>query len=80
MTIPFLDLFKKAKARLGKQPEPPRPMIVRPPLAEKSAAERLSKTVLPNTTRTVTPVDTFRAAAGPTGSATPIRMKEPRAA
>src|SRR5438067_718514 len=65
MTIPFLDLFKKAKACFGKQPEAPRSIIVRPPLPEKTAAERLSKTVLPNTTRTVAPVDPFQMAAGP---------------
>ena len=74
MTIPFLNLFKKAKNRLGKQPEPPR-VVVRPPALEKTAAEKLSKTVLPNSTRTVAPVDPFQAAAGATGS-NRIRLRE----
>lgn len=65
MTIPFLDLFKRAKARLGKQSAPARDIIVqRAPLVPKQAGERLSKTVLPNTTRTVAPVDPFQVAAG----------------
>ena len=65
MPIPFLDLFKKAKARLSKQSAPPRDIIVqRPPAMEKKAEDRLSKTVLPNTTRMMTPADPFQVAAG----------------
>jgi len=65
MTIPFLDLFKKAKARLGKQSAPARDFTVqRAPVVPKQAGERLSKTVLPNATRTMAPVDPFQAAAG----------------
>ncbi|HEY4284984.1 MAG TPA: hypothetical protein VGM62_18115 [Chthoniobacterales bacterium] len=62
MTIPFFNLFKRAKGGLGKQP--PAVVIVRPPLVEKPAGERLSKTVMPNSTRTVAPVDPFQFAAG----------------
>ncbi|MFL6515576.1 MAG: hypothetical protein ACJ8M1_11200 [Chthoniobacterales bacterium] len=64
MTIPFLDLFKKAKARLGKHTPETRVAVPRGPLAEKPAGERLSKTVMPNTTRTVAPADPFQVAAG----------------
>ena len=65
MTIPFLDLFKKAKARLGKQSAPARDFTVqRAPIVQKQAGERLSKTVLPNTTRTMGPADPFQLAAG----------------
>ena len=63
MTIPFLDLFKRAKARFGKQTPAPQ-VIARAPVIEKPAAERLSKTVMPNATRTVAPADPFQVAAG----------------
>src|SRR5689334_13416868 len=64
MTIPFLDLFKKAKARLGKPTPEPRVVVPRGALPEKPAGERLSKTVMPNTTRTVAPADPFQVASG----------------
>ena len=64
MTIPFLDLLKKAKARFGKAATPAPVVIQRAPVIEKPATERLSKTVLPNTTRTVAPADPFEVAAG----------------
>src|SRR5437868_5749558 len=65
MTIPFLELFKKAKARLSKtSPAAGSMAIHRAPMVEKPAGERLSKTVLPNTTRTVAPADPFEVAAG----------------
>src|SRR5215212_190903 len=64
MPIPFLDLFTKAKARFGKPAPAPRAVVPRAPIPEKSAAERLSKTVMPNTTRTVAPADPFKVAAG----------------
>src|SRR5205085_9631408 len=65
MTIPFLDLFKRARARLNKTAPTPAPVVVaRAPILEKPVAERLSKTVLPNTTRTVAPADPFEVAAG----------------
>jgi predicted regulator of Ras-like GTPase activity (Roadblock/LC7/MglB family) len=64
MTIPFKELFKKAKARLGKQSPPARVERPRVPVQEKPTAERLSKTVMPNATRTVAAVDPFKVAAG----------------
>jgi predicted regulator of Ras-like GTPase activity (Roadblock/LC7/MglB family) len=66
MTIPFLDLFKKLSSRFSRgatetevrtQPMAP---VVRP---KKSEAERLSKTVMPNATRSFSASDPFRAAA-----------------
>jgi predicted regulator of Ras-like GTPase activity (Roadblock/LC7/MglB family) len=66
MTIPFLDLFKKLSSRFSHgapqtdvrtQPIAP---VVRP---KKSDAERLSKTVMPNATRSFSASDPFRAAA-----------------
>src|SRR3954468_3865960 len=64
MTIPFFNLFKKATGKLGKQTAAPALAAARSPLPEKPAGERLSKTVMPNTTRTVAPVDPFEVAAG----------------
>src|SRR4051812_17554771 len=64
MTIPFLDLFKKAKARLSKNAPAPVAVVSRAAVLEKPAGERLSKTVMPNTTRTVAPADPFQVAAG----------------
>ena len=63
MSIPFLNLFKRAKARRAKHVEEPRAAVLHAPAAEKPAAERLSKTVMPNATRTLTSTDPFRAAA-----------------
>ena len=63
MTIPFFDLFKRARARLSKQ-NTAAPVVTARPLPEKPASERLSKTVMPNATRTVAPVDPFQVAAG----------------
>jgi hypothetical protein len=68
MTISFSDLWKKAKARLaaaGAAPPPPPPRAVP---VEKPSGERLSKTVLPNTTRNLTPMDPFQVAAGAAGA------------
>ena len=67
MTIPFLDVFRKAKAKLGSggaaTADPIRPVPV-----EKPSSEKLSKTVMPNTTRTSSPgSDPFKAA----GDSTP---------
>ncbi len=62
MTIPFLDMFKKAKARLMELATPA-PSARGPAVAaEKPDSERLSKTVLPNMTRTSS-LDPFREAA-----------------
>src|SRR6202023_4184630 len=71
MTIRFLDLFKKLTSRFGggatatevsTQPAPP---VVRP---KKPEAERLSKTVMPNATRSFSTSDPFRAAASTTAT------------
>jgi predicted regulator of Ras-like GTPase activity (Roadblock/LC7/MglB family) len=64
MTIPFLNLFKKAKSQIGpgKERSAPAPKPVLPPL-EKPDSERFSKTVMPNATRTIPPQDPFQMAA-----------------
>jgi predicted regulator of Ras-like GTPase activity (Roadblock/LC7/MglB family) len=72
MTIPFLDLFKKLSGRftpVTAQPQPPAPAIP-PRVAKKPASERLSKTVLPHATRSFSPPDPFRSAAGATSART----------
>lgn len=65
MTIPFLDLFKKLTSRFNRGPTEtdvamhPAASVVRP---RKPEAERLSKTVMPNATRSFSVSDPFRAA------------------
>jgi predicted regulator of Ras-like GTPase activity (Roadblock/LC7/MglB family) len=65
MTIPFLDLFKKLTSRLNRGATEtevatqPAASVVRP---RKPEAERLSKTVMPNATRSFSASDPFRAA------------------
>jgi predicted regulator of Ras-like GTPase activity (Roadblock/LC7/MglB family) len=73
MTIPFLDLFKKFTGRSTTATvEPPAPATsARVP--KKPAGERLSKTVLPHATRSFSPPDPFRSAAG----ATSVRTNAP---
>jgi len=63
MTIPFLDLFKKVTDRFRPAQSSPAPTASRPitPPTSKAAGERLSKTVMPNTTRS-TSSDFFKAA------------------
>src|ERR1041385_7506504 len=65
MTIPFVDLFTKAKARLvdlvTAKPPPVSPPVVR---AHKPSDQRLSKTVLPNAARARMPVESFPAPSG----------------
>jgi predicted regulator of Ras-like GTPase activity (Roadblock/LC7/MglB family) len=67
MTIPFLDLFKKLTGRLGggsttvaEVPPQPTSRVIRP---KKTEGERLSKTVMPNATRSFSAPDPFRSAA-----------------
>src|ERR1700674_3833995 len=73
MTIPFLDLFKKITARFtSATAEPPVP-VTPMRLVKKPASERLSKTVFPHATRSFSPPDPFRSAAG----ATPARASAP---
>jgi predicted regulator of Ras-like GTPase activity (Roadblock/LC7/MglB family) len=68
MTIPFFDLFKKLSGRFGggstavAEAPKPGPRVIRP---KKTDNERLSKTVMPNATRSLSPAtpDPFRSAA-----------------
>jgi predicted regulator of Ras-like GTPase activity (Roadblock/LC7/MglB family) len=66
MTIPFLDLFKKLRDRFAggataaEISAPAQTRVVRP---KKPESERLSKTVMPHSTRSSTPPDPFRSAA-----------------
>jgi predicted regulator of Ras-like GTPase activity (Roadblock/LC7/MglB family) len=70
MTIPFLDLFKKFTGRFTSvTAEPPVPATPTRVL-KKPASERLSKTVLPHATRSFSPPDPFRSAAGATSART----------
>jgi predicted regulator of Ras-like GTPase activity (Roadblock/LC7/MglB family) len=71
MTIPFLDLFKKLSSRFNRvaaetevSTQPP-PSVIRP---KKPETERLSKTVMPNATRSFSTSDPFRAAASTTAT------------
>jgi predicted regulator of Ras-like GTPase activity (Roadblock/LC7/MglB family) len=63
MTISFADLFNKAKARLKSATTNDTAQVPRSAPAEKASSERLSKTVLPNTIRTLERPDASRAAA-----------------
>jgi predicted regulator of Ras-like GTPase activity (Roadblock/LC7/MglB family) len=72
MTIPFLDIFKRAKARFTQNSEPVPVPVARP--LEKATNERLSKTVMPNMTRTVAP-DPLKAVVDSTPN---IRLPAPR--
>jgi predicted regulator of Ras-like GTPase activity (Roadblock/LC7/MglB family) len=80
MTIPFLDLFKRARARMRKEHVSDAPIVLHPVLPKKEGSLRLSKTVLPNTTRISSPADPFCAAAGSStggagrGRATPVSL------
>jgi len=61
MTIPFLNYFKRGKTNgAAKEKVAPKPVL--PPL-EKPSSERFSKTVMPNATRTLAPLDPFEMAA-----------------
>ena len=66
MTIPFLDLFKKLAGRSAAAVEEPVAPATPARVAKKPASERLSKTVLPNATRSFSSPDPFRSAAGAT--------------
>ena len=61
MTIPFLDLYNKAKARLLQARAPSAPAQRAVPV-EKPSGERMSKTVLPNSTKVLSPHDPMQAA------------------
>src|ERR1700722_18830897 len=73
MTIPFFDLLRKLTGCFGgggtaatEAPTRPAPRVIRP---KKPETERLSKTVMPNATRSFSSPDPFRSAA--TTTATP---------
>src|SRR5260370_19633562 len=76
MTIPFVDLLNKAKARLFPAAADSTPAQPPPAPMEKLSSERLSKTVLPNTIRTLAPPDPFEAATAPV----PVTKAGPAAA
>jgi len=63
MKIPFLDLFKKTTARLLQaSPQTPTRPAPGPRRIEKPDGQKLSKTVVPNTTRSSHATDPFRTA------------------
>jgi len=64
MTIPFLDLFNKLAGRSASATMPPAAAAAPARVVKKPAGERLSKTVLPHATRSFSPPDPFRSAAG----------------
>ncbi|MEY2539809.1 MAG: hypothetical protein QOG67_3549 [Verrucomicrobiota bacterium] len=70
MTIPFIDLFKKAKARFFTPDAPVVSAPTRLAPMDKPAGERLSKTVLPNTVRNLSAPDPFKVASGSSSSRT----------
>lgn len=86
MTIPFIDLFRKLSERFsagrtvptaeteGAPPAAARPRFSR---AKKATHPSLSKTVLPNRTRSLAPPDPFRAAAGVPQAANPSLQLTP---
>jgi predicted regulator of Ras-like GTPase activity (Roadblock/LC7/MglB family) len=61
MSISFTNLIEKMKARLRPAP-PPTPIRAAP--LEKPSSEKLAKTVMPNATRTIAPLDPFEVASG----------------
>ncbi|HWX16062.1 MAG TPA: hypothetical protein VNY07_05690, partial [Chthoniobacterales bacterium] len=69
MTIPFVDFFNKARARLLSAAADSPAAQPRTDPREKPSGERLSKTVLPNTIRTLTSPDPMKVATGPTRGA-----------
>jgi predicted regulator of Ras-like GTPase activity (Roadblock/LC7/MglB family) len=58
LKIPFLDRLKKGKGR-GKQPAATAQPSAKPAALSKPESERLSKTVLPNATRTLSPQESL---------------------
>src|SRR5205085_620303 len=70
MTIPFLDLFKKLTGRSASVITEPTAAAAPARVVKKPAGERLSKTVLPHATRSFSPPDPFRSAAGATSART----------
>src|SRR6266571_5743008 len=69
MTIPFIDLFKKLTGRFAGATAIQARSPARPVPIKKPSHERLGKTILPHATRSFSPPDPFRAAAGAASSA-----------
>src|SRR5438874_9696969 len=77
MTIPFLNLFKKLTSRWAPDAAEQKPTSTPVRVVKKPASERLSKTVLPHATRSFSPPDLFRSAAGapsPRASTPPLEL------
>jgi predicted regulator of Ras-like GTPase activity (Roadblock/LC7/MglB family) len=73
MTIPFVDLLKKVTARFIEVRANSASTPIQAVRAKKPSEQRLSKTILPNATRSLTPArDPFRTAAGSAASVKPI--------
>src|SRR5690242_13090939 len=70
MTIPFLNFLKKVKDQAFPKKELSGGAKKHASPLEKPSSERFSKTVMPNTTRTLPPQDPFEAAARSHGSPT----------
>ncbi len=68
MAIPFAGLFKKARDRMGNRVAKNSASAVAEPPREKPSSERLSKTVMPNATRTLAPSDPFEIAVHSNGN------------
>jgi len=69
MAIPFAVLLKKAKARFGVGPGALQAVAhIAPAPREKPSSDRLSKTVMPNATRTLAPSDPFEMAGNAHGN------------
>lgn len=65
MSIPFAGLFQKLKSGFRSAPDGVATVAVPPPPMEKKTGdEKLSKTVRPNATRTIAPLDPFDVASG----------------
>ncbi len=83
MTIPFLDIFKKLGRRQKAEAQASQPSRALPAAPQKPAGERLSKTVMPNTTRSSSSSSDFFKTAGdssPNVRAAAVRVLPPTVA
>ncbi|HXN88301.1 MAG TPA: hypothetical protein VN890_02935, partial [Methylocella sp.] len=78
MTIPFVDLFQKIRARFLVRTQHDTATGVRPSGAQKPSSHGLSKTVLPNTRQSSARPDPFLLAAGAPSVTAPSMMLGPR--
>jgi predicted regulator of Ras-like GTPase activity (Roadblock/LC7/MglB family) len=75
---PFADLVNKVRSRFFTVESAPPAMVGKSALSvEKPTSERLGKTVMPHVTRTITPQDPFRAAAGSPASPNAMTAGKP---